>query len=36
MTGQDGSYAVDVPYGWKGTVLPQKMGFSFDPECPAV
>jgi hypothetical protein len=31
ITGQDGSYSVDVPYNWKGTVTPQKMGFTFDP-----
>jgi hypothetical protein len=31
VTGPDGSYTVDVPYNWKGTVLPQKPGFSFDP-----
>ncbi|MCX5646013.1 MAG: hypothetical protein NTZ17_15240 [Phycisphaerae bacterium] len=31
VTGPDGSYTVDVPYNWKGTVVPQKPGFSFDP-----
>ena len=31
VTGPDGSYTVDVPYNWKGTVVPQKPGSSFDP-----
>ena len=31
ITGPDGSYSVDVPYNWKGTVVPYKPGFSFDP-----
>lgn len=31
VTGPEGSYSVDVPYNWKGTVVPYKPGFSFDP-----
>ena len=31
ITGQDGSYSVDVPYNWKSVVTPQKPGFTFDP-----
>jgi len=30
-TGPDGAYSVNVPHNWKGTVTPQKAGFTFDP-----
>ena len=31
-TGEDGKYAATVPQGWSGTVIPFKVGYSFDPE----
>lgn len=31
VSGPDGSYNVEVPYGWKGTLTPQKAGITFDP-----
>jgi len=30
-TGADGSYSDSVPYGWSGTVTPQKSGYRFNP-----
>ncbi len=30
-TGSDGSYSVQVEYGWSGTITPYKEGFQFDP-----
>jgi type II secretory pathway component GspD/PulD (secretin) len=32
ISGQDGSYSVEVPYKWKGTVTPLKEGYTFDPD----
>lgn len=32
MTDMDGSYAVSVPYGWKGTVTPVRPGYTFTPK----
>jgi uncharacterized delta-60 repeat protein len=32
MTGDDGTYTATVPKGWSGTVIPFKVGYSFDPE----
>ncbi len=31
VSGQDGSYSVEVPYGWAGTIIPMKDGYSFSP-----
>jgi hypothetical protein len=31
VTGQDGTYKVEVPYKWKGACTPKKPGFEFDP-----
>jgi len=31
VSGPDGSYSADVDYNWKGTVIPRKDGFTFDP-----
>ena len=31
VSGQDGSYSVEVPYGWAGTITPMKDGYSFSP-----
>jgi hypothetical protein len=31
LSGMDGSYSVQVPYGWTGAITPQKMGYSFEP-----
>ena len=31
VAGPEGSYSVDVPYGWKGIITPQKAGLTFDP-----
>jgi len=31
VSGADGSYAVPVPYGWTGQVVPGKSGYSFIP-----
>lgn len=31
VTAADGSYSLDVPYGWKGQLAPQKAGYTFDP-----
>lgn len=32
VTGRDGSYSVTVEYGWSGTVMPVKDGYTFNPE----
>jgi len=32
VTGPDGSYKVTVNYGWSGTVMPTKDGYTFTPE----
>jgi len=32
VTGPDGSYSVTVDYGWSGTVMPTKDGYTFTPE----
>ncbi|MCU0917801.1 MAG: hypothetical protein MUC88_25045 [Planctomycetes bacterium] len=32
VSGPDGVYSVELPYGWKGTITPTKPGFSFEPE----
>ncbi len=31
VSGPDGSYSADVDYNWKGTVIPRKDGFTFEP-----
>ena len=31
MTGADGFYTVDVPYGWSKTVTPEREGYTFTP-----
>ena len=31
MTGPDGSYRVQLPYGWAGAVTPSKQGYEFEP-----
>jgi hypothetical protein len=31
VSGAQGEYSFDVPFGWKGKITPQKAGFSFDP-----
>jgi hypothetical protein len=31
VSDQDGSYSVEVPYGWAGTITPMKDGYSFSP-----
>lgn len=31
VSGAGGEYSFEVPYNWKGTVTPQKIGYSFDP-----
>jgi type IV pilus assembly protein PilQ len=31
VSGPDGSYTVEVPFKWSGTVMPMKDGFTFDP-----
>jgi type II secretory pathway component GspD/PulD (secretin) len=31
VSGQDGSYSVDVGYKWTGTVIPRKDGYTFEP-----
>ncbi len=31
VSGADGAYSIDVPYGWKGKITPVKGGFTFDP-----
>ena len=30
-SGADGTYRLEVPYKWKGTVTPKKAGFTFEP-----
>ena len=31
ISGKDGKYNANVPYGWSGTVIPVKAGYTFDP-----
>ena len=31
VTGADGKYLIKVPYGWSGTITPEKEGYTFDP-----
>ena len=31
VSGSGGSYSVSVPWGWNGTITPQKEGYEFDP-----
>ncbi|NQT00979.1 MAG: type II secretion system protein GspD [Planctomycetes bacterium] len=31
MSNPDGTYSVEVKYGWKGTITPAKAGYTFDP-----
>jgi len=31
VTGADGKYQIKVPYGWSGTVTPEKEGYTFEP-----
>ncbi|MBN2180542.1 MAG: hypothetical protein JW715_01415, partial [Sedimentisphaerales bacterium] len=31
VSANDGSYAATVPYGWNGTITPQKVGYEFSP-----
>jgi hypothetical protein len=31
VSGSDGAYSIAVPYGWSGSVIPSKEGYSFDP-----
>jgi type II secretory pathway component HofQ len=31
VSGPDGSYSADVDFNWKGTVIPRKDGFTFEP-----
>ena len=32
ITGRNGSYSVSVEYGWAGTVIPEKEGYTFTPD----
>ena len=32
VTGRSGTYKVTVEYGWSGTVIPEKEGYSFSPD----
>lgn len=31
MSNPDGTYSVEVKYGWKGTITPEKAGYTFEP-----
>jgi type II secretory pathway component GspD/PulD (secretin) len=31
VSGPNGDYSLEVPFNWKGTIAPQKAGFTFDP-----
>jgi type II secretory pathway component GspD/PulD (secretin) len=31
VSGSDGSYSVSVPWGWTGTITPQREGYEFNP-----
>ena len=32
LTDEEGNYTTQVPYDWEGTVVPEREGFTFDPE----
>ncbi len=32
MSNPDGTYSVEVKYGWKGTITPAKAGYTFEPK----
>ncbi len=32
FTNDNGRFEIELPHGWSGTLLPQKLGYNFDPE----
>ncbi|MBN1804755.1 MAG: hypothetical protein JW837_05855 [Sedimentisphaerales bacterium] len=32
MSNPDGSYSAEVKYGWNGTIIPEKAGYTFEPK----